>query len=223
MPQDLQSKSGRWPFLLSGFLTIFAYPPFDLWFIAWFSFVPLLLKSRSLDFGMAFRRGWWGGLVFNAGLLYWIALNSGAEGVIAPLSYLGLLLILPLYWALFAGFWAQLWKRFGAWGVLLLPSIWVGLELVKNLPEIGFPWLELGLTQIGLLPVAQVAELGGIRLVSVWVMAANGAVLLFGYREPFGVRRVRAELIGAVNFADSQINFYDGRVMFIGAGATYSF
>lgn len=50
-----------------------------------------------------------------------------------------------------------------------------------------------------------------------------GAVLLFGYREPFGVRRVRAELIGAVNFADSQINFYDGRVMFIGAGATYSF
>jgi hypothetical protein len=50
-----------------------------------------------------------------------------------------------------------------------------------------------------------------------------GAVLLFGYREPFGLRRVRAELVGAVNLADSEINFYDARVMFIGAGATYSF
>lgn len=50
-----------------------------------------------------------------------------------------------------------------------------------------------------------------------------GAVLLFGYREPFGMRGVRAELIGAVNFADSEINFYDTRVMFVGAGATYTF
>ena len=50
-----------------------------------------------------------------------------------------------------------------------------------------------------------------------------GAVVLFGYREPFEVRNVRAELIGAVNFANSEINFYDGRVLFVGAGATYTF
>ena len=49
------------------------------------------------------------------------------------------------------------------------------------------------------------------------------AVLLFGYRAPFGLRNVRAELIGAMSLADSEINFYDGRVMFIGAGATYTF
>ncbi len=49
------------------------------------------------------------------------------------------------------------------------------------------------------------------------------AVLLFGYRAPLGLRNVRAELIGAMSLADSEINFYDGRVMFIGAGATYTF
>lgn len=178
MLKDSRSMPSRWPFLLSGFLTIFAYPPFNLWFIAWFSLVPLLLNSRSLTFGMAFRRGWWGGLIFNAGSLYWIALNSGAEGLIAPLSFLGLLLVFPLYWGFFTGLWAVLWKRWGNLAALLLPAIWVGLEVVKNLPEIGFPWMELGLTQIGALPVCQLAELGGIRLVSAWVMTANVAFFL---------------------------------------------
>lgn len=178
MPRRAQSKPSRWPFLLSGFLTIFAYPPFNLWFIAWFSFVPLLMKSRSMSFWLAFRRGWWGGLVFNAGSLYWIAKNSGAEGWIAPLSFLGLLLVFPLYWGFFTGFWAVLWKRWGGLAAFMLPAIWVGLEVVKNLPEIGFPWLELGLSQIGALPVCQLAELGGIRLVSAWVMTANVAVFM---------------------------------------------
>lgn len=50
-----------------------------------------------------------------------------------------------------------------------------------------------------------------------------GAVLLFGYREPFGLRKVRAEVVAASTFADSEINFYDARVLFIGAGATYAF
>jgi hypothetical protein len=48
-------------------------------------------------------------------------------------------------------------------------------------------------------------------------------MFLFGYREPFSMRNVRAGLIGAASFADSEINFYDGRVMFVGVDATYTF
>lgn len=168
----------RIPFLISGFLTLLAYPPVNFWPMAWFSLIPLIWAARSLNFGLAFRRGWWGGLLFNAGLLYWIALNSGAELWTAVASLLGILLVVPLYWGLFAGLWAFLCKRWGDLAVLLLPAVWVGLEVVKNAPEIGFPWQELGLTQINFLPTAQLAEFGGIRLVSAWVMTANAATFL---------------------------------------------
>lgn len=178
MPQKRRFASGRAPFILSGILTALAYPPINLWPLAWFSLIPLLIKAKSLTFAVAFRRGWWGGLIFNAALLYWIALNTGAEKPIAIASFLGMLLVFPLYWGLFTGLWAILWKRWGILASLLLPAVWVGLEVVKNAPEIGFPWLELGLTQINFAPVAQLAEIGGIRFVSAWVVGVNVAFLL---------------------------------------------
>jgi len=170
--------AGRLPFMLSGFLALLAFPPINLWPVAWMALLPLIRNARGMSFTRAFRRGWWAGLVFNAGLLYWIALNTGAGGLLAPISFLGMLLVYPLYWGLFTGLWAFLHRRWGNLAVLLLPGIWVGLELFKNLPEIGFPWQEFGLSQVRFLPVAQVAEIGGIRLVSAWVVGVNAAVFL---------------------------------------------
>jgi apolipoprotein N-acyltransferase len=169
--------------VLSGLLTLLAYPPLNLWPLAWISLVPLIRKSRNLPAGLAFRRGWWAGLIYNAGLLYWIALNSGAGFPLASLSFVGILLVMPLYWGAFTAAWTVLHRRWGNMAALLLPAVWVGLEVVKNFPEIGFPWQELGLSQISLLPAAQIAELGGIRLVSAWVMGLNVAVFLFLERQ----------------------------------------
>lgn len=170
---------GRLSFIISGLLAALAFPPIGLWFLGWVALIPLIVKIRSLNFGLAFRRAWWAGLVFNACLLYWIALNSGTSPPIAIASFVGLLLILPLYWAFFGGIWAFLWKRWGDRAAVLLPAVWVGLEIIKNAPEIGFPWLEMGLTQIGFAPVAQLAELGGIRFVSIWVVTANVAFFFY--------------------------------------------
>jgi apolipoprotein N-acyltransferase len=171
-------RSSRIPFILSGLLTVLAYPPVNLWPLAWVSLVPLIRQLRNLPLRLAFRRGWWAGLIFNTGLLYWIALNSGADFPLAPLSLLGLLLIMPLYWAVFAAIWTWLYRRWGSLAALLLPAVWVGLEVLKNAPEIAFPWQELGLSQIGFLPMVQIAELGGIRLISAWVVLLNVALFL---------------------------------------------
>jgi apolipoprotein N-acyltransferase len=178
MPSQSKRRQARYPFLLSGLLTAVAYPPLPLFPFAWVSFLPLLFAARGLPFWLAFRRGWWAGLVFNALLLYWIALNSGADFWTDSVSYLGLVLILSLYWALFTSFWAVIYRRWGILGALLLPAIWVGLEVIKNSPEISFPWLELGLSQISFLPITQIAEIGGIRFVSAWVILINVAIFL---------------------------------------------
>lgn len=48
-------------------------------------------------------------------------------------------------------------------------------------------------------------------------------VALFGYMSPFGLERWRADAVAAVSYSDSEINFYDSRVLFVGLGATYTF
>ncbi len=179
MPVSKRPFVSRIPFLFSGGLAALAFPPLNLWFAAWFALIPLIFHARSLTFFTAFRRGWWGGLLFNAILLYWIAMNIGAPVPVAVASYIGLLLVLPLYWGAFCGIWAFLWRKWGDYAALLLPAVWVGLEVVKNAPEIGFPWLEMGLSQIGFLPAAQIAEIGGIRFVSAWVVTANVALFFY--------------------------------------------
>ncbi|TKJ40691.1 apolipoprotein N-acyltransferase [candidate division LCP-89 bacterium B3_LCP] len=183
MPDKSDPKPRRKPFLLSAVLTSLAFPPFNLWIFAWFSLIPIIRHSRGLNYKQAFRKGWLAGFLFNLISLYWIAFNSGAEGLIPLASLLGLLLILPLYWSIFTVLWALLWKRWGDLGALLLPFIWVGLEVVKNSPEIGFPWLELGLSQANNIPIAQIAEFGGIRLVSAWVVLANVAIFFLLYKK----------------------------------------
>jgi apolipoprotein N-acyltransferase len=159
-------------------LALLAFPPINLWPLSWFALLPLIFQARNLKPGLAFRRGWWGGLIFNAGLLYWIALNSGADRFTALLSFAGMLLVFPLYWGIFTCSWALLHRRWGDAAALLLPAVWVGLEVIKNAPEISFPWQELGLAQINFSPAAQLAEIGGIRLVSVWVVGINAALFL---------------------------------------------
>lgn len=49
------------------------------------------------------------------------------------------------------------------------------------------------------------------------------ATLLFGYLRPFGLENWRADFVGAVGYSNSEINFYDNRLLFVGAGATYTF
>ncbi len=49
------------------------------------------------------------------------------------------------------------------------------------------------------------------------------AVFLFGYLRPFGLEHWRADFTSAVGYSDSEINFYDSRLLFVGAGATYTF
>ncbi len=169
-------RASRIPFVVSGLLTLLAYPPLNLWPVAWVSLVLLIRNGRALPLKLAFRRGYWAGLVFNTGLLYWIAMNSGADFPLAALSLLGILIVVPLYWGAFTAIWAWLHHRWGDTAALLLPAVWTGLEVIKNLPEIGFPWQELGLSQIGFLPAVQIAEWGGIRFVSAWVMGLNVAL-----------------------------------------------
>jgi apolipoprotein N-acyltransferase len=85
-------------------------------------------------------------------------------GVVLLFAYLG------LYVAVFS----WLTRRWGLWAA---PLVWPLLEFLRTKSQIGFPWGLLGYSMTPYIPFIQPASIGGVYLVSAWLVLVN--VLLF--------------------------------------------
>lgn len=154
---------------------------------AWFALAPLLLVARHTEPRRAFWLGGLGGAVFWLLSLTWIwrlIANQGPWPLVI-LGYLALSAYCALYFALFtlasARVWQQVRRRENIGTRLLAvvlaePLLWVGAEYLRGALLTGFPWNAVGVTQQGVLPVLQLASLGGVLAVSLAVLLVNGAV-----------------------------------------------
>jgi apolipoprotein N-acyltransferase len=99
-------------------------------------------------------------------------------GLPVPLAVIvcGLLVVfLSLYIGLFAWLQARAFRRFGAPAVWLAPFLWVASEYLRSWLGGGFPWVLLGYSQATVLPIAQVASIGGVFLLSFVVALVSAA------------------------------------------------
>ncbi len=149
--------------------------------LAWVALVPVLLSVRSARTGRAaFLRGLVAGLAFFYAAIWWVSHAMTAFGGLSlPLSLLALTLLvgyMAVHWA--AAFWAA-WKvrdRLG-WPLWAqLPWIWAALELSRNYLLTGFPWANLGYTQVRTLRVAQLAAVTGVYGIAALVVLVNAAL-----------------------------------------------
>lgn len=126
--------------------------------------------------GVAAARAFVGGLGFFVPTLLWLPQSFGAG-----LGWFGAVMFLPLY-ALLAGFWAALAVVVGLVGrsararLWLLAAGWVLVEWLRSLGPLAFPWGTVGYALTDL-PVAQVADLGGVLLLSLLVTTSAAALV----------------------------------------------
>lgn len=156
--------------LLTGILFAFSLPPFKTGFLAYGALIPfflLLEKKRGFDL---FRWSYITGLFVFTCTLFWLW-NVTIPGL------LGTLLVLPLYFSLYATIHSFVQRRFPSYGLLLIPFLWTSVEYLQVFGDTAFPWVFLGYTQSYYLPLVQYAEITGIFGISFWVAALN--VLLF--------------------------------------------
>ena len=156
-------------------------PAGHLELVAWVGLVPVLLAIES-------ARGWKGaaGLGLAAGLayfyvaIYWVNHAMTAFGGLSfGLAFLALTLLvlfMAAHWALaLAAAWLVR-RRLGwpfAWH---LPFTWAAAEFLRNYLFTGFPWGNLGYTQVRHLPVAQLASVFGVYGLASLVVLVNCAV-----------------------------------------------
>ncbi|MBN2537799.1 apolipoprotein N-acyltransferase [candidate division WOR-3 bacterium] len=153
------------------------------------------LFALVVDSGRGPRRvflwGWLFGSVAAACHLWWIwFLIVPVEPVTRVLLNLGVT-VLFVYLGLSVGVFASVVRRLGLWTA---PFVWALLEYARNIGQVAFPWNLLGSAMTPWYPFIQPAALGGVWLVSAWVVTVNVLVC----RAVFPLRRPARARVGWV-------------------------
>src|SRR3954468_7280302 len=161
---------------LSGVLYFLSWIGFGIWPLAFVCFVPLLWALRDATPKRALWLGAWMGFVTHLGGYTWImhVLKVFAVAPL-PLAFLGYLLVCVVQGFLF--------------GLMSFALVWVGrrtrwpaaalLPLALVATEFVYPLLFQSYTGVALMPVlplVQIAELGGPLILSALQAGVNGAV-----------------------------------------------
>ncbi len=141
----------------------------------------LTQQRRVADRPRAFFLGFFTGLVYFIGTLYWITRVMAVYGGIAIWASVGINALLVLYLSIYPGIFALVLRRaivvHGPIAVLAAPLVWVATELGRTYVISGFPWVLLGNSQATVLPIAQLASIVGVYGLSA-LLALVSAVLV---------------------------------------------
>lgn len=176
---------GAYAALLGGVLFPFAFAPFHYAALAVFSLALLFFSWQQATPSRAAWRGYLFGLgQFGVGVSWvFVSMHDYGGAGIASAAALTLLLVagLSLYPAL-AGYLAALLVPKGRPGVslALFPAVWVFVEWFRGWFLTGFPWLEVGYSQLDT-PLAGFAPLAGVYGLG-WMTALSTALLLFAFQ-----------------------------------------
>ena len=174
-----------------------AFLPLPLGWLAWVGFVPLLFAldagRERRGGGASFRLGYACGLAFFLIGTHWIALLSDVAITVPWLKYPAWLAA-AAYLALFTGLatWAtaMLTPRARLPLAASFPFVFLVVEELRASGEMGFPWFQPGYSQHAYVPLLQMAALGGVTLVTLWLLFLNVLV----WRALAGSARGRAAL-----------------------------
>ena len=174
------------PWLLSGVLLFACYPPVGRHAYIVFALAPMLLMVRFRAPGFCFRWCFLSGFLFWFTTLKWLFTLKDMLGnptILVLLGWAALAAYCALYFGLFGWLAAHVWTwvrtRGTGWRLAAIlvaePVLWAGLELVRSRLFSGFAWNHLGTVPVAM-GYGAPAALGGVYLLSMLVVLANGSV-----------------------------------------------
>ncbi len=186
--------------MLSGLLLALAFPGFNHSALAFFGLVPLLYAVKSASTKQAAWLGLLSGFVFFLVSLFWLhnltrTVDSLGMQLCAVAGYAVLSLYCALYFipfSLVAVFSMRKWVgddlmknvRF----MFVLSAVWVGAEYLRGTLFTGFPWNPLGVSQYSNGAIIQIAEFGGVYIVSATIVWMNTALFVTARQYTHGTR-----------------------------------
>ena len=160
--------------IISGITIGITYHPFNIGFLAWVGFTPLLYIFIHGDSKSNIINGYIFGLTYNLTAFYWIGSNSGASFITVISSLIAAVLYLSIYWS-FAGLIFSIIPTYQrrSIGNFLFPFLIVTIEWFRSIGPLGFPWANIALTQSEYIYILQVIEITGTYGISFIVISIN--------------------------------------------------
>jgi apolipoprotein N-acyltransferase len=148
--------------------------------LAFVCLVPALIATRGLVGKKVFATGFLAGMAFFAGAFWWVNVAMTTFGGMPNyLSIPALLLLVAwcaVHWGL-AFYVTRYLERAHGWPVAFtFAPVWMATELMRNYFCSGFPWANLGYSQMRNLWLSQVGALGGVYGVALLVAFVNAAL-----------------------------------------------
>ncbi len=165
-----------------GLLMPLAYAPFDFYPLPVIALAVLFLVWQGRTPRPALRVGWLFGAGMFGGGVYWVYISVYVYGHAALAAAIGVTMLLVAYLALFPAVLGYAVSRWCPRGpavrlLLVLPAAWMLLEWIRGWLFTGFPWLDLGYSQLDG-PLGGLAPVIGVYGVS-WATALSAGLLAF--------------------------------------------
>jgi len=183
--------------VLSAVILILAFPGWELWFTAFFAFIPVLvaIDGEKASGIRSLVTGWIFGSVFFFGTCWWLTFSpityAGFPWLLAYFLLLCVCLMVGLFPALFALVLSVLLRRLGAFAVWAAPCIWIASEFLRFWVT-GNNWNALAYSQAFEGSLKSYASYGGIYLV-------GAAIMFWQTLAAFAIVRNQEEIGGKKN------------------------
>ncbi len=177
----------------SAVLLAWCFPTYHLYWLAWAALAPLFFRTASLPPLTAALHFYLCGHLFHTLTLQWLWANIMWAGGWAIIGQQFLCLALSLCWAAAGFVWSLSHRRSARFGgAVCLAGLWAGMEVFQARAFSGFGWCALGYTQGPDLMVAQWAAVGGVALVSFFIVLVNALLALSLTDEDLRIQRLVA-------------------------------
>jgi len=166
-----------------------AFPPLSIFVLAWVGLIPYLhFLSRRPGWGKTLLGHLLLAFPYFGGILYWIPQVMVTYGGLGWPTALGVFFLLLLLLAVFLFPFTFLTRlvaaRSEAQALACAAGFWLLMEVIRNYYTVnGFPWGLLGYSQYPYYWIIQIADIGGVYLVSFLIVLVNASlVALFRFR-----------------------------------------
>jgi len=167
--------------VLSGTLIALSFQKFNLFYCAWFAFVPLIYCIFNSKIKYSLIYGFITGFTCYAVSMFWmfVFLNNNLNSYLSSfIASLLLWLYISSYFVLWSWLVSVIKNHFKSCFHLILfsSSLWIVLEFARTYFLTGFPWNLIGYSQACFLPLIQIADITGIYGISFLIISFNMAL-----------------------------------------------
>jgi apolipoprotein N-acyltransferase len=163
--------------ILSGILVGVSYLPIPARILIYIGLVPLLHIWLNKSVKTSASMSYLAAVTAHTIAFYWMGLNQGATVFIAFLSLVAAVFYLGIFWVLVGIAISFLQKQFKI-GLMMFPFVWIAMETIRSFGSMGFPWGDLALTQVSILPMIQIVDITGTAGIALFICFLNGLFYL---------------------------------------------